>query len=247
MQRDAWATKALQTGLASYTELKHDTVLYTKQGSAGEGEGPEPADFVPRHWVEPDPVSFGRIGAAAALVQDGFDARGLLTEETDDLLSTLIELSDWLAGIAARELAGEVATDTENARLLDVGSELEYLWIVASEIQPDEYGFPVPDSDERAGLVTDVFTTSFEHLQLGTGDVEPILVVVPLGDGRFELAEGAVFSYYEFWMSNDTPRLTDEEWRSMLNEDDLPPRPQWIEPIIVGAEIASEPRVVYAR
>lgn len=251
MQRDAWAAKALQTGLGSYTELKHDTVLYTKQGSAGEGEGPPPADFVPRHWVEPDPVAFGRIAAAAALVRDGFDDRGLLTEETDDLLATLVELSDWLAGIAARELAGEVATDTENVRLLDIGSELEYLWIAASEIELDEYGFAVPDWDERAGLVTDVFTTSFEHLQLGTGDVESISVIVPLGDGRFELAEGAVFSYYEFWMSNDTPRLTDEEWRAVLDEartgGDLPARPQWVETFLVGAEVANEPRVVFAR
>lgn len=251
MQSDAWAAKALQTGLSSYTELKHDTVLYTKQGSAGEGEGPPPADFVPRHWVEPDPVAFGRIAAAATLVRDGFDDRGLLTEETDDLLATLVELSDWLADIAARELAGEVATDTENARLLDIGSELEYLWIAASEIELDDYGYAVPDWDERSGLVTDVFTTSFEHLQLGTGDVETIHVIVPLGDGRFELAQGAVFSYYEFWMSNDTPRLTDEEWRGMLNEAyagvELPLRPQWVEPFVVGDDVATEPRVVFAR
>ena len=247
MRNDVWAAKALQTGLGSYTELKHDTVLYTKQGSAGEGEGPEPADFVPRHWVEPDPVAFGRIAAAAALVRDGFDGRGLLTDETDDLLATLIELSDWLAGIATRELAGEVADDVDNARLLDIGSELEYLWIASSEIELNEYGYAVPDWDERAGLVTDVFTTSFEHLQLGTGNPEAIFVIVPLGDGRFELAQGAVMSYYEFWMSNDTPRLTDEEWRAMLVDDDLPPRPQWVDPFVVGAEPAAEPRVVFAR
>jgi hypothetical protein len=247
MRTDAWAAKALQTGLGSYTELKHDTVLYTKQGSAGEGEGPEPAEFVPRHWVEPDPVAFGRIAAAAALVRDGFDARGLLTDETDDLLATLIELSDWLAGIAADELAGEVADDADNARLLDIGSELEYLWIASSEIELNEYGYAVPDWDERAGLVTDVFTTSFEHLQLGTGNPEAIFVIVPLGDGRFELAQGAVMSYYEFWMPNDIPRLTDEEWRAMLIDDDLPRRPQWVDPFVVGADVATEPRVTFTR
>ena len=247
MRNDAWAAKALQTGLGSYTELKHDTVLYTKQGSAGEGEGPEPADFVPRHWVEPDPVAFGRIAAAAALVRDGFDARGLLTDETDDLLATLIELSDWLAAVADRELDGDVATDADNERLLDIGSELEYLWIASSEIELDENGFAVPDWDERAGLVTDVFTTSFEHLQLGTGNPEAIFVIVPLGDGRFELAQGATMSYYEFWMSNDTPRLTDEEWRAMLLDDELPPRPSWNDSFVVGAELAIEPRVVFAR
>ncbi len=236
MQSDAWAAKTLQTGLASYTELKHDTVLYTKQGSSGEGDGPEPATFVPRHWVEPDPVAFGRIAAAAGLLRDGFVERDLLTDDTDDLLSTLIELSVWLGGIASRELAGTVASEDENRRLLDIGSELEYLWIVSSEIELTEYGAAVPDFDERAGLVTDIFTTSFDYLQLGTGDIQPIYVIVPIGDGRFELAVGQVASYYEFWRSTSEPRLTDEEWRAWLSNDEpLPDRPEWTDAFLVEA------------
>ncbi len=236
MRNDAWAAKSLQTGLASYTELKHDTVLYTKQGSSGEGDGPEPATFVPRHWVEPDPVAFGRIAAAAGLLRDGFAERDLLTDGTDDLLGTLIELSDWLGGIATRELAGTVASDSENQRLRDIGSELEYLWIVSSDIELNDYGAAIPDVDERAGLVTDIFTTSFDYLQLGTGDVQSISVIVPIGDGRFELAEGQVASYYEFWRSTSEPRLTDEEWRSWLSNDEpLPDRPEWAAPFLVEA------------
>ncbi|HEX4983253.1 MAG TPA: DUF3160 domain-containing protein, partial [Ilumatobacteraceae bacterium] len=241
MRNDAWAAKSLQTGLASYTELKHDTVLYTKQGSAGEGEGPTPAEFEPRHWVEPDPVAFGRIAAAAELLRTGFAERDLLTDETDDLLATMIELADWLGGIAARELDGIVATDAENERLVGIGSELEYLWIASSEIEIDENGFAVPDADERAGLVTDIFTTSFDYLQLGTGGVDNVYVVVPLGDGRFERATGVVASYYEFWRATDEPRLTDEEWRAMLDERELPLRPRWTEAFVVEAEIATEP------
>jgi hypothetical protein len=48
MQTAAWAAKSLQTGFGSYTELKHDTLLYAKQGTAGEGEGPTPPPFTPR-------------------------------------------------------------------------------------------------------------------------------------------------------------------------------------------------------
>lgn len=242
MRNEAWAAKSLQTGLASYTELKHDTVLYTKQGSAGEGEGPLPGEFEPRHWVEPDPVAFGRIAAAAELMQAGFAERDLLTPETDDLLATLIELADWLAGIASRELDGDVATDEENDRLAGIGSELEYLWIASSEIELDAYGFAVPDPDERAALVTDVFTTSFDYLQLGTGSIDTMYVIVPLGDGRFELATGLVASYYEFWRAASEPRLTDEEWRAILDEGP-PPRPRWTAGFLVNAEIATEPRI----
>ncbi len=60
MQNQAWTAKGIQTGLASYTELKHDTVLYTKQGSAGEGEGPEPPSFEPRQLGRARP---GRVRA----------------------------------------------------------------------------------------------------------------------------------------------------------------------------------------
>lgn len=244
MRTSAWGAKALQTGLASYTELKHDTVLYAKQGSAGEGEGPLPGDFEPRNWVEPDPVSFGRIAAAAELLRDGFDDRDLLTPETDDLLGRLIELSDWLAGIASRELAGDVATDDENARLYRFGSELEYLWYASSELELDATGSTIPGPDERAGLVTDIFTSSFDYLQLGTGAIDTIYVVVPLGDGRFELAVGGVASYYEFWRSTAELRLTDEEWRAMLAEGEQPvARPAWTAPFLVGAEISTTPRV----
>ena len=243
MQGEPWAAKSLQNGLASYTELKHDTVLYTKQGTGAEGEGPEPAEFEPRHWVEPDPVAFGRISAAADLLQAGFADRDLLTAETDDLLSTLIEMSDWLAGIAERELAGEVASDADNSRLVDIGSELEYLWIMSADLDVTAGGMPVPDFDERAGLVTDIFTTSFEYLQLGTGGVDPIYVLVPLGDGRFEVAIGFVPSYYEFWRASSEPRLTDEEWRAIVSEGATPLRPQWTNSFLVSDHIADAPIV----
>ncbi len=243
MQSGAWAAKSLQTGLASYTELKHDTVLYTKQGSAGEGEGPEAPAFVPRHWVEPDPVAFDRIVAAAELLRAGFQSRDLLTPETDDLLSTLIELGDWLGGIAALELDGVVASDSENERLGRIGSELEYLWLASSDIELDGVGLPVPDPDERAGLVTDIFTASFEYLQLGTGDVNTIYVIVPIGDGRFELAAGYVSSYYEFWRSAGEPRLTDDEWRMLIQDDQLPLRPSWNAAFVISDHI-SEERIV---
>ena len=245
MRSDAWAAKSLQTGLGSYTELKHDTVLYTKQGASSEGEGPEGPDFVPRHWVEPDPVAFGRISAAAGLLRDGFADRDLLTDETEDLLATLIELTDWLGGIAARELEGTVASDAENDRLRHVGSELEYLWIASSEINLDRWSH-VPDPNERAALVTDIFTTSFDYLQLGTGAIDSIDVIVPLGDGRFELAVGFVYSYYEFWRPTSEPRLTDEEWRWIVREDQTPPRPSWTAAFVVGAPIADDPIVQFS-
>ena len=52
MQSDAWAAKAQQTGFGSYAELKHDTILYTKQFVGEMGA------------VEPPPAHGAQLGRA---------------------------------------------------------------------------------------------------------------------------------------------------------------------------------------
>jgi Protein of unknown function (DUF3160) len=223
MRTPAWAAKSLQTALASYTELKHDTILYAKQGSAGEGEGPPPPLFKPRHWVEPDPSAFGRLASAASLLRAGMSKRALLGKADTDLLDAFIELSGWLGGIATRELTGRVATDKDNTRLGSIGSELEYLWFASADTSSVE-GQPTASGDDSDAVVADIFRSSFAYLELGTGFVDPIYVIVPLGDGRFELAVGGVSSFYEFRRPTTELRLTDEEWKAMLTQSPMPIR-----------------------
>lgn len=241
MRTSAWAAKSLQTALASYTELKHDTILYAKQGSAGEGEGPEPPPFTPRNWVEPDPVAFARLASAASLLRDGLSTRGVIDDDNAALLDTYIELSTFLGGIAGRELQGQVATDEENERLESIGSELEYLWFASADTDWIQ-GMAIAGHDDNDAVVADIFRSSFNYLELGTGLVDPIYVIVPIGDGRFELAVGGVSSYYEFRRSTTELRLTDEEWRSMLVQSPVPvDRPSWEAPFLVGVTTSDEP------
>ncbi len=243
MRTPAWTAKSLQTALASYTELKHDTILYAKQGSAGEGEGPPPPPFTPRNWVEPDPVAFGRLTSAASLLRDGMSRRGLLSKPDTDVLDAFIEMSGWLGGIATRELTGQVATDADNTRLDSIGSELEYLWFAAADTDSVE-GQLVASNEDNDAVVADVFRSSYFYLELGTGLVDPIYVIVPLGDGRFELAVGGVSSYYEYRRPTAQLRLTDEEWKRMLARSPMPiPRPSWAAPFLVGA--ITDPNPVY--
>lgn len=241
MRTDAWAAKSLQTGLGSYTELKHDTVLYAKQGTAAEGEDVL-TPFDPRHYVEPDPVTFGRLAVAATLCRDGLAARGLLGDEAAVLLDAAVELLSWLGGIAADELAGVATSDADNERLGRIGRELELLWYETSDIPLDSVVIPAVDDGDP--LVVDVFRSSFEYLELATGWIDPIFVIVPDGRGGFQLAQGGVYSYYEFWRSVDLPRLTDEEWRLVLDTEDRPPRPAWQAPFLVGEEVATTTPVV---
>ena len=241
MQTAAWAAKGLQTGFGSYTELKHDTLLYAKQGTAGEGEGPQPPPFTPRHFVEPDPVAFGRLAALANLMSNGLDARGLLTETNASLLGSYAELATWLGDVATAELAGEATSDADNTRLGAFGSELELLWYQSSDL--DRAAGAIPDVSDNAALVSDVFRSSFFTLELADGLPETILVVVPDGAGGFQLAVGATYSYYEFWQPVASPRLTDEEWRQIVAEGTQPPRPAWLAGVAISADIADGPRV----
>ena len=220
MQTPAWTAKAHQTGFGSYTELKHDTILYTKQAVA-EGGGDEPP-IPPRHWVEPDPVVFARLAAVTTLLREGLSSRGLLTAEYDTLLVDFAEFSSWLAGLAADELADRPIGQADNDRLESVGSILEGFWIRTSDADRDLDDGP----DSFSALVADVMRNDADILELGTGFVDTIFVLVPNDGGAFQVAVGGVYSFYEFWSPQ---RLTDEEWRDRLGQDPLPIRPTWQE------------------
>jgi hypothetical protein len=70
-------------------------------------------------------------------------------------------------------------------------------------------------------------------VEIGTGRVEPILVIVPDDRGGFQLAIGAVYSYYEF-LQPLSDRLTDEAWRQMLDSGNAPERPAWEDAFLPG-------------
>ncbi len=231
MRSEAWTAKAHQTGFGSYTELKHDTILYAKQGFAAEGGG-DPPPFVPRHWVEPDPVAFTRLANAVVLARDGLASRGLLPDDIRNLFDDIGALSSKLAMLAADELQGRPISEEDNYLLQAIGGWLEFIWLRSSDVD-DETGTPSPEDQEDA-LIADVFRSTFDVLELGTGRIDRIYVLVPDDDGGFQVARGGVYSYYEFWRPADLGRLTDEEWRDMLRTGAAPARPEWQRAFLAG-------------
>ncbi len=220
MRTPVWAAKAHQAGLGSYAELKHDTILYTKQ-AVGEG-----GDGVPiperRNWVEPEPVVFGRLAAIAELMRTGLAERDLLTSEQSSLLADLEELFVFFERLAQDELAGRPISAADNDRLMYIGETFETLWTRTADREPSG-GF---DADEEAAIIADIARGGADILEIGTGRFDRILVLVPDDDGDFEVAMGGVYSYYEF---TSEERLTDESWRAMLDAGDQPDRPEWQE------------------
>jgi hypothetical protein len=231
MQADAWAAKSQQTGLGSYAELKHDTILYTKQALAELGAaGPPPQQG--RNWVEPDPVPFERLSAMARLTADGLAARDLLSGDARKLLGDYVRLSDRLAAVAATELAGEPVSAEDDEWLRSIGGVLEGLWWRSG----DKLDSPRPIRDDDAAVIADIMrgidvrSGTDEVVESGTGRIDRIFVIVPDGAGVFHVATGGAYSYYEFpWPTAD--RLTDERWWEMLRRGEAPDRPSWQAPL----------------
>jgi len=69
-------------------------------------------------------------------------------------------------------------------------------------------------------------TNSNQVLEEGVGYVDLIVVAYKVPDGRIIAGAGPVFSYYEFKHPMDN-RLTDEQWKTMLEDGEEPERPDW--------------------
>ncbi len=224
MRGTAWTAKDLQTGLGSYAELKHDTILYAKQAVAEGDEPPPPPPPRRRNWVEPDPAAFARLVSTTNLLGAGLAERGLLSPESGALLDDTAHLFDFFARVAGDELAGRSITEADNTRLTDVGKELSSLFWRAS----DRTAGGVPAIDQDAAIVADIASGPPGVLEVATGRFNRIFVLVPDDSGHFQVAAGGVYAYYEF-TNPPGERLNDTEWRAQLDAGTAPQRPAWEE------------------
>lgn len=233
MQSAAWQDKQLNTTLGSWTELKHDTILYAKQvyaelGGGGSG-APQPLEL--NGYVEPVPEFYARLAGLTDMTLQGLNRRGLLAEQDSMSLQRLHDLAISFQVMAEKELRGERLTDEEYHLIRFYGGELEALTMAAADTDGDG-GRPVLDEDPQAAVVADVATDpNGTVLEEGIGRVNELYAVVPMTDENgalyFQVAKGGTFSYYEFpWPMND--RLTDEAWRAMLDAGTAPESPAWI-------------------
>jgi hypothetical protein len=222
MQNQAWTLKQLETWLGSWTELKHDTILYAKQVYAEMGGGEEPLDD--RGYVEPNPLVYSRLAALTRMTIEGLESRGLLAKDARSSLEELEALALQLKIISEKELAQEPLTDEEYELIRSFGGQLEHFWLEA--LRDEGVDHPSAVMENPAALIADVATDpNGQVLEEGIGNVNNIYAVVPV-DGKLRIAKGAVFSYYEFpWPLED--RLTDNKWKEMLENGKAPEPPFW--------------------
>jgi len=214
MQTPAWSRRSLHASLASWAELRHDTILYAKQGYS---EAPFCEPATPTCYVEPVPEFFGRLLVLTHMTRTGLSDMAALSEAAERRLAHLEEMLERLVEIATKEVTNQPLTGSDISYLDRLAEELE--WRVLSI--PDYLGL-------KTTLVADVHTDVNTEgvLEEGVGKVDLIVVACPQSDGSAFLATGPVLSYYEF-KHPMADRLTDEKWREMLNAPDPPERPAW--------------------
>ncbi len=224
MRTQAWARKDLQTALASWTELKHDTILYAKQVMAEMGGGGP--DEPPHSWVEPIPEAYARLLSLALMTRAGLSERNMLSEQTAGNLDNLISELQFLQKMAEAELNGTPVTDDDYWHMAYYGGVLEQ-FVLASADTTDPMDRDL--SDQKSALIADVATGlapngTLAALEEATG--QPTLMYVILPDQPWRIGTGAVFTYYEFPIGV-SDRMTDEQWQQMVEEGTNPPQPDW--------------------
>lgn len=255
MRTRAWPMKTLNTQLASWTQLRHDTVLYAKQVytfCAG--------CYYPAGFVEPRVSFWERFEKMAMLAANQIERtpfpnrsveiekewgrkhevqlQELQTKQTEFCKNFAQKLAV-IKGIAVKELTQEKFTQEETKFLeeiveIDRGSGYARYngWYPKLFYKRDS------DCDKWDALVTDVHTAVPDPvlghpgsvLHQGVGNVDLLMIAVDNGEDQMVYA-GPVLSHYEFEIPG-VSRQSDSEWREDTR-DNLPPRPDWTKSYLV--------------
>jgi len=234
MKSRVWARKSLNAALGSWTELRHDTILYAKQSVTAEGDGGE--ETAPAGYVEPYPAFFAKMGELASTLRSGLLDYGLIDSLAASKLETMIWLAEILGSAAQKELAGEPLTQEEESAIAEYGHYLEYLeQFEDTSFGGSGEGRTLSPSPEKSPVVADVHTSYITKLALEEATGYPLTLYAAFEyQGKIWLFAGASYSYYEFTTPLEN-RLTDEEWIKLLDAGQAPPRPAWTNEWIVEA------------
>lgn len=240
MQSAAWLKKQLNASLGSWTELKHDTILYTKQpysmaqmamSAKGGWVRRLPAETV-HGYVEPVPQLYSRVRESVSQLRLRLTSLGFPSDRAlENNFKQFEEILTRLERISKKELAGEIPDEAEYKLIENIGDRLKRILRYAHYIDVTEKFRS--EMDNKMPVVADVFTevNSDQVLEEAIGIPAEIFVVANV-DGKDKVCLGVVYSYYEFKQPM-SDRLTDEKWRSIIKENKQPPVPKWIEDIAV--------------
>ncbi|HEX6273246.1 MAG TPA: DUF3160 domain-containing protein, partial [Polyangiaceae bacterium] len=231
---EAWGRRLLNAKLASWAELRHDTLLYAKQSYTGGAT----CEF-PDGYVDPYPEFFAKLveyatrgKEATAAVAEGTPAGASLETYFDHLAAVAGRLRD----MAAHQRTGapytqEMLDFLNDAVVLDIGCgdpSLHAGWYHRLFVDLDA-------APEWAPTIADVHTQPYDAtgspvgnvLHVGTGDARLMVVVAETCSGPRAYA-GLASSYYER-VTKDFERLDDPTWEQTVRRE---PEVPWMADLV---------------
>lgn len=235
MQTAAWWRQKLNTQLASWTQLRHDNLLYAKQSYTYAN-----ACSYPCAYVEPFPECFQCLNKLAVTARNRFSNLSFsdtdLKNEILDYYELLGNVTDTLATIARKELDGVSLAEDEITFMQEMlyrgGYSVLKGWYMLLLNGPSYIPRWIGTNAFSDYVVADYHTTPTDCggtnvgwvLHAGTGPVDLAIVVAQAPDARPAAFVGPVMSYYEI-TTTDFHRLTDEEWENIYLSEAT--RPAW--------------------
>lgn len=226
MQNTEHKKKSLETFAGSYAELKHDTILYTKQtyGVAECGEGGEPEfydeedDVVDnKGYVEPQKELYLNLCDMADSMDRVFSSYGMLKDTDSQFLNNFSSLAKKLAIISEKELNGEKLTVEEYELIEGYGATIEHLILDSGAYDQYDDGNPQKSTAIVADIATGELGGNYYAREIATGNPIRIYVLVEV-DGVYKVCQGAAYDFYQFEVKAED-RMTDIEWRTKMKFD----------------------------
>ncbi len=139
------------------------------------------------------------------------------------LWKSLGEISRRLETLAHKQLRGEDWNEQDERFITSYGTRIAKIMLYGGN------AYLSPNDD--APRVVDVYANPYipkGYLHVGIARPRAIYVLYPWQGNRI-LCKGAVLPYYEFGCDG---RLTDAEWKRLLDSDQRPAVPEWVRPIV---------------
>lgn len=240
MQTAAWHQEKMNTQLASWSQLRHDNLLYAKQSYTG-----GTACSYPYSYVEPYPEFYKNVkqfANNAAQFFGEFNGSDYYLSQIEPYFRNFAEVTAKLENLAEKELAGESFTNEEIKWLQNMlftggmSGEPPFLgWysdLFFDTWDATEHDYTVADihtqpTDEYGNMVGKVLHAGVGKINLGIfianrpGSQDPVAYV------------GPVMSYYQT-VTDNFKRLTDQDWEEMVDSNLLPGRPDWTNIYLAG-------------
>jgi len=234
MRTPAWRDKTVQTQLASWAQLRHDTLLYAKQSYTG-----GVACQHPDGWVEPYPEFYARLEALADTAGTKLAALPLPPDKAWLAQNLKTFFGGWkasmatLEAIADKELKGEQLTTADVAFIKSIvmketmcGGPIFTGWYRDLYFEGDKLS-------EFKPTIADVHTNPNKGdpipgpnvLHVATSRVDLLVLAADTCEGA-EAFVGPVFRYHEV-DPKEIKRYADSDWLKMLTDGTAPPRPAW--------------------